>query len=46
MAQWIESTMNQFGYPGVALLMFLETLVLPILSEVVMPLAGFAAAQG
>lgn len=34
------------GLIGVALLMFAENVVPPVPSEVIMPLAGFAAAQG
>jgi membrane protein DedA with SNARE-associated domain len=36
----------QGGYPAVAALMFLENMFPPIPSEVVMPLAGFAASRG
>lgn len=43
MSGWIESTMQQMGYLGVVLLMFLENVFPPIPSEVVMPLAGFSA---
>lgn len=46
MSGWIESTMQQMGYLGVVLLMFLENVFPPIPSEVVMPLAGFSATQG
>ena len=42
MKTWIESTLDALGYPGVALLMFLENVFPPIPSEVVMPLAGIA----
>lgn len=38
--------MNQLGYVGISLLMFLENLFPPIPSELIMPLAGFSAAQG
>ena len=40
--QWIE----QAGYLGVALLMFLETIFPPIPSEVIMSLSGLQAARG
>ena len=39
---WIESG----GYPAIALLMFLENVFPPIPSELVMPIAGYAAARG
>jgi membrane protein DedA with SNARE-associated domain len=34
------------GYAGIALLMFLENILPPIPSEVIMPAAGYRAAQG
>ncbi len=46
MFQWIVGLVERFGYWGVAFLMFLENLVPPLPSEVVMPLAGFTAARG
>lgn len=46
MSDWIARTVETLGYPGIALLMFLETVFPPIPSEFIMPLAGFAAAQG
>ncbi|MBD2653272.1 DedA family protein [Synechocystis sp. FACHB-383] len=44
--EWIPQVMNQLGYGGISLLMFLENLFPPIPSELIMPLAGFAVAQG
>lgn len=46
MLEWTTSTIESLGYLGIALLMFLETIIIPIPSELVMPLAGFTAAQG
>lgn len=46
MDSWVTSTIESLGYAGVVFLMFLENLFPPIPSEVVMPLSGFAAAQG
>ncbi|BFM40872.1 DedA family protein [Synechocystis sp. LKSZ1] len=46
LAEWIPNIMNQLGYFGIALLMFLENLFPPIPSELIMPLAGFTVAQG
>ncbi len=46
MLGWIYSTTSALGYPGIALLMFLENIFPPLPSELIMPLAGFAAAQG
>lgn len=44
MEAWIDTVMNALGYSGVALLMFIENIFPPIPSELIMPLAGFAAA--
>lgn len=46
MFDWVVGFVREGGYFGVALLMFLENLFPPIPSEVIMPLAGFAAARG
>jgi membrane protein DedA with SNARE-associated domain len=46
MLEWIHSTTTALGYPGIALLMFIENIFPPFPSELIMPLAGFAAAQG
>jgi len=44
--EWIQNTMTSLGYPGVALLMFVENVFPPIPSELIMPLAGFTAGRG
>lgn len=46
MFDWIASFVERTGYLGIALLMLAENLVPPIPSELIMPLAGFAAARG
>ncbi|MFL6729390.1 MAG: DedA family protein [Sphingomicrobium sp.] len=46
MSDWVVRLIEQSGYLGVAFLMFLETMFPPIPSEVIMPVAGVAAAQG
>lgn len=43
---WIEYVITHLGYAGIALVMLLENLFPPIPSELVMPFAGFLAAQG
>ena len=43
---WIADVIGNGGIAGVAALTFIETFFPPIPSEVVMPLAGIAAAQG
>ena len=46
MTDWVIDLIEQTRYLGVAFLRFLETVFPPIPSEVIMPLAGVAAAQG
>ena len=46
LAEWIPNVMNQLGYWGIGLLMFLENLFPPIPSELIMPLAGFTVFKG
>lgn len=46
MAQWIQQLVDQLGYFGIAVLMFVETVFPPLPSEVIMPLAGLRAARG
>lgn len=46
MFDWITGFVEQSGYLGIALLMFLENVFPPIPSELIMPLAGYSATQG
>ncbi len=46
MAEWTLNLMNSLGYLGIVLLMILENLFPPLPSELILPAAGFAAAQG
>lgn len=46
MEDWIFDLIEQGGYPGIFLLMLLETVFPPIPSEVIMPVAGLSAASG
>ncbi|MEJ7776167.1 MAG: DedA family protein [Sphingomicrobium sp.] len=46
MGSWVVRLIEQSGYLGVGFLMFLETVFPPIPSEVIMPVAGVAAANG
>lgn len=46
MGNWVVRLIEQSGYLGVGFLMFLETMFPPIPSEVIMPIAGVAAANG
>jgi len=46
LVDWVTSVVETLGYGGVAFLVALENLFPPIPSEVVLPLAGFVAADG
>jgi membrane protein DedA with SNARE-associated domain len=46
MFEWITSIIRRLGYIGVAMLTLLENVFPPIPSELVIPLAGYVAAQG
>jgi membrane protein DedA with SNARE-associated domain len=46
MFEWARSVVQGMGYSGVALLTFLENVFPPIPSELIIPLAGFVAAEG
>ena len=46
MGDWIVDIVGKLGYAGVALLTLLENIFPPIPSEIIMPLAGYQAAQG
>jgi membrane protein DedA with SNARE-associated domain len=46
MGDWVVRLIEQSGYLGVGFLMFLETVFPPIPSEIIMPVAGVAAAKG
>lgn len=43
---WLVETISQLGYPGIVLLMAIESSVFPLPSEIVMPPAGVLVAQG
>ena len=43
---WLLATIGAMGYPGIFLLMAMESSVIPIPSELVMPPAGYLAQQG
>jgi membrane protein DedA with SNARE-associated domain len=45
-AQWVFSIVDRLGEIGVGLLIFLENVVPPVPSEVILPLAGFRARTG
>jgi len=43
---WLVVTIGALGYPGIFLLMAMESSVIPVPSELVMPPAGYLAQQG
>lgn len=43
---WLVETIGTMGYPGIFLLMAMESSIIPIPSEIVMPPAGYLAFQG
>ncbi len=43
---WLLQTLLQLGYPGIIALMAMESSILPVPSELVMPPAGYWAAKG
>ena len=46
MLHWIAHTVGAFSYFGVALLMVIENIILPLPSELIMPLAGARTNSG
>jgi len=46
LAQWATEVVYHSGYSGVAVLVLLSNLFLPIPSELVLPFAGFLVGQG
>lgn len=46
MIQWLLETIGTMGYPGIFLLMAMESSIIPVPSELVMPPAGYLAYQG
>ncbi|PKN12278.1 MAG: DedA family protein [Deltaproteobacteria bacterium HGW-Deltaproteobacteria-4] len=43
---WLVETIGHLGYPGIFLLMAMESSIVPVPSELVMPPAGYLAQQG
>lgn len=46
LAEWVVGVIEALGYPGLTILVALESLFPPIPSEVILPLAGFLTGQG
>jgi len=45
-SHWIQAIVRDVGYPGIFVLITLESTLIPIPSELVMPFAGYMASQG
>jgi len=45
-AHWVQEVLHSSGYVGLAVLVALSNLFLPVYTEVVLPLAGFLVGQG
>ncbi len=43
---WVMGVISHFGYPGIFLLMALESALIPIPSEIIMPFSGFLVSEG
>lgn len=43
---WIKDTISSLGYPGIVMLMGIESACIPLPSEVIMPFSGFLVSQG
>lgn len=46
LVQWLLDTIGIMGYPGIFLLMAMESSIIPVPSELIMPPAGYLAFQG
>ncbi len=45
-AGWIIHVISALGYPGIVLTMAIESALIPLPSEIIMPFSGFLASQG
>ncbi len=45
-ANWIVQTISVLGYPGIILTMAIESALIPLPSEVIMPFSGYLASTG
>lgn len=43
---WIVGVISQLGYPGIILTMAIESALIPLPSEIIMPFSGFLVSQG
>ncbi|MBI2327453.1 DedA family protein [Candidatus Curtissbacteria bacterium] len=45
-AFWVMDVISNLGYPGIFILMALESALIPIPSEIIMPFSGFLVSEG
>lgn len=45
-ANWIINIISVMGYPGIVLTMAIESALIPLPSEIIMPFSGFLASEG
>lgn len=45
-SQWIINIISTLGYPGIILTMAIESALIPLPSEIIMPFSGFLASTG
>ncbi len=45
-AQWITHVISSMGYPGIVLLMAIESACIPLPSEIIMPFSGYLVSRG
>jgi len=43
---WIVYVISHLGYPGIILTMAIESALIPLPSEIIMPFSGFLVSQG
>jgi membrane protein DedA with SNARE-associated domain len=43
---WIVAVISQLGYPGIIVTMAIESALIPLPSEIIMPFSGFLVSQG
>jgi membrane protein DedA with SNARE-associated domain len=46
LAQWITHVISSLGYPGIVLLMAIESACIPLPSEIIMPFSGYLVSSG
>ncbi|MEA2640159.1 MAG: hypothetical protein QOF51_1553 [Chloroflexota bacterium] len=45
-AEWVKSVISTLGYPGIVLTMAIESALIPLPSEIIMPFSGFLVSEG